>query len=599
VSTTRLRREVSLTRTVRTRLAFAGLIVAAAAALAPAATALSASPGADATGPLAPATFAEQRFVPGEVVVGFRPGLSGATRASVLREAGAALEERLAVSGAMVVRVPAGESVPAAADELERDPRVRYAEPNWIHEYDATPNDLRFSELWGMHQASDVDIDAPEAWNVTTGSAGVTVAVVDSGVAYAHPDLAPNMWTNDDPPDGADNDGNGKVDDTVGWDFFENDNTPLDANGHGTHVAGTIGAQGNNAVGVTGVNWEVSLMALRTGDRVTTTSWIVDALGYACANGARVVSGSFGFEVLSTALRDAVLACPSTLFVFSAGNAQKDLDGSGPSGDAFPCELHRPPTSAPNVICVGASDRTDQFAGFSNHGTTAVHLAAPGVDVLSTSRTGDYALMGGTSMAAPHVAGVAALVLARSPACTAEQLKTALLSGVDAIGSHASATITGGRVNASSALALSPAVCVGPPPAAPPPPSVEPPAPAPSTPAPPPPPATEPPPSPLASPPASPPPSPPAAAPPPSRGPASAPSPPTTRIRCVVPNVRGRTPAQARGLLSTRRCALGRVTGAYSGTVKKGKIVSQNRRPGVRLARGGKVDVVVSRGRRP
>jgi serine protease len=175
------------------------------------------------------------------------------------------------------------------AAALERNPEVLYAEPNWIYHTSATPNDPRFPDLWGLNQPSDADIDAPEAWDLQTGSGNVIVAVVDSGVAYDHPDIAPNRWLNDDPPGGGDSDGNGFVDDTNGWDFVDNDNTPIDENGHGTHVAGTIGAQGNNGIGTTGVNWDVSLMAVRAADAwgQITDARIADAFSYACKNGAR------------------------------------------------------------------------------------------------------------------------------------------------------------------------------------------------------------------------------------------------------------------------------------------------------------------------
>jgi thermitase len=699
----------------------------------------------------ASSVVADREFVPGELLVRFQPGLRESTRTSVLREEGAALEERLQLPGAVLVRVPAGQSVPAAADELERHPEVRYAEPNWIRQMHATPNDGRFGELWGLDQSSDSDIDAPQAWDVTTGSSNVIVAVVDSGVAYNHSDLAPNMWMNDDPPDGLDNDSNGRFDDSVGWDFVENDNTPLDDHGHGTHVAGTIGAQGNNSLGVTGVNWDVSIMALRAGDASGLTSEaIAEAFGYACANGADIVNGSFGADTMSTLERDAVLACPNTLFVFAAGNEQKDLDGSGAGADAFPCEL-----DAPNVICVAATDRNDQLASFSNHGTSAVDLAAPGVDILSTwiyetiwgpdgfddatnadfeARWGDrtstagdelwgrtstvknsgthsltdspsgnyaddsstsirsllafnlsgkvgcridyamrldtefgfdpfvilggttpatptfvddwwgttgaefvdissdlsifdgqpivyvrfrldsddsvnsdgvyvddvsvtclgagYAAIDGTSMAAPHVAGVAALLLAQNPARTVAELKTLLTSSADVLGSLTDKTVTNGRLNACKALGRSPAECD--PSASPPPPPPPPPEPLPEPPPPPPPSPTPEPPPPVA---IAPPVTPPLLTPPPPPPPA-----PPRRVlaqpRCVVPKVNGKTIAQSRRLLATRRCRLGRVGRAYSRRVMKGRVISQGRRPGARLVRGTKVNVVVSRGRR-
>jgi subtilisin family serine protease len=695
--------------------------------------------------------LAVREFVPRELIIRFEPGVRERTRASVLRDEGAVLEERLQLPGAVLVRLPRGQSVATAAEQFERHPEVRYAEPNRLYEMHATPSDAHFGELWAMHQPSDADIDAPQAWDLTFGSSSVVVAVVDTGVAYNHPDLAPNMWANDDPPDGVDNDANGRVDDTRGWDFVDGDNTPRDVDGHGTHVAGTIGAKGNNGLGVTGVNWDVSIMALRAccdAEGFFPTSAIVDAFGYACANGADVVNGSFGSNELDTPVRDAILAsaCSNTLFVFSAGNDSADLDGTGPAFDSYPCELHRPHTSAQNVICVAATDRNDQLASFSNHGTSAVHLAAPGREILSawpakqaiapledfesdlagrwtpsgtwartteqkhsgswsvtdspgapyaddsdstlrrvatldfsgrqgcgveyrlrlateldfdflsleTSLNGsgwtedaswsgsteeefvefvddishrdgqsvvhfrfrltsdefvtddgahlddvvfkcldhggeDYEAIDGTSMATPHVVGVAALLLAQEPARTVAELKTLLTSSTDALGSLSDATVAGGRLNACKALGRSAAECGGPPPPPPPPqpPAPQPPAPQPPAPQPPPP---EPPP-----PPAAPPPPPAAPPPPPPSLPAQIGTPPA---RCVVPNVKGKTVVRARGLLSRRRCRLGRVGRAYSRRVKKSKIVSQSRRPGVRLARGTRVNVVVSRGRR-
>ena len=269
-----------------------------------------------------------------------------------------------------------------------------YAEPNYIYKLSTVPNDPDFDLTWGLSQANDKDIDAPAAWTRTRGSANVIVAVIDSGIAYSHPDLAGNIWINDDPAGGGDNDGNGFVDDTRGWDFIQNDNTPLDYNGHGTHVAGTIGAVGNNARGVPGVNWDVSLMALRAADANGSlpNTAIVNAITYACANGADVVNGSFGGSGASATVRDAILSapCANTLFVFAAGNSGWNLDGNtGVNDQAYPCEFHRPPgeggASAANILCVGATDRNDVIASFSNRGTSAVHLAAPGVDILSAA----------------------------------------------------------------------------------------------------------------------------------------------------------------------------------------------------------------------
>ena len=249
------------------------------------------------------------------------------------------------------------------------------------------PDDPLFAGLWGLQK-----IDAPEAWDLNTGSRSIVVAVIDTGVAYGHPDLAPNLWANDDPPGGGDEDGNGKVDDTHGWDFVQDDATPLDYNGHGTQVAGTIGARGNNGLGVTGASWGVSIMPLRAGNAagVFSPSAVAAAIAYACAEGAEVVNGSFALPGSDPALESAVTspACAQTLFVFAAGDAAADLELTGAGHDSYPCELHRSPAAggvfAANVLCVAGSDEGDALAPAASFGATAVHLAAPGSGIVST-----------------------------------------------------------------------------------------------------------------------------------------------------------------------------------------------------------------------
>jgi thermitase len=339
--------------------------------------------------------LADQRYVPGELIVQFKSGASTAARTSALRTRGATMLEGLGQKGLALVKLPAGASVTASAQAFEADPAVAYAEPNGISHLTATlPNDPRFGDLWGLNHVPNNDINAPEAWDLNTGSGSVIVAVIDSGVSYTHPDLAPNMWVNDDPPGGGDNDGNGKVDDTRGWDFVRENNTPLDFNGHGTHVAGTIGAQGNNGLGVTGVNWDVTIMPLRAanGAGLLLDADVAQAINYACQNGADIVNGSFSGATPNDAVSDAILspACANTLFVFAAGNDNIDLDPNAEANNSFPCESHRPPAeggdSAANVLCVAATDLAGGLTDFSNHGDAAVHLAAPGLDIWSAQQ---------------------------------------------------------------------------------------------------------------------------------------------------------------------------------------------------------------------
>jgi len=333
---------------------------------------------------------ADPLFVPGELVVQFREGVTAPARGAALAPRSARVVQSLGAPGLTLVRLPRGASVLEAAAALSRDLRVVVAEPNYLYQLSAVPppNDTDFTELWGLDQPSDADIDALEAWDTTTGSSSILVAVVDSGVAYDHPDLAGNMWTGPSVPPG----------DIHGHDFVDEDNDPLDFNGHGTHVAGTIGAVGNNMVGVTGVNWDVSIMAVRAADSdgSLTNADINQALTYACANGAHIVNGSFGGSGRSQTQANIFksAACRNTLFLFAAGNENALLTGDTLPARSYPCEYHRAAPqgfSVPNIVCVGATTHTDTRSPFSNRGPAAVHLGAPGgtgngvaPDILST-----------------------------------------------------------------------------------------------------------------------------------------------------------------------------------------------------------------------
>jgi subtilisin family serine protease len=388
-----------------------------------------------------------------ELLVRFEGSSTAAARADAVADFDATVVQRLPLNGLVRVRLEPGMSVAAAEAAFERRPEVRYAQPNHLYRIDASPNDPDFVSLWGLHQASDADIDAPEAWDTTTGSDAVTVAVVDTGIDYNHVDfrdgVQSNIWLNDDPIDGLDNDGNGKVDDLRGWNFAANTNDPLDDHDHGTHVAGTIGARGNNSEGITGVNWRVKLMAVKAADAsgLFSDSSIVQSFQYACANGAKVINGSFGGGSFSQAELDAINACPGSLFVFSAGNGGGD--GVGDNNDALP---HYPCSyPAPNIVCVAASDLNDTRASFSNFGVSSVDLAAPGEGILSTI-PGDYDVFDGTSMAAPHVAGAAALVLADRPALTTLELRRALLLAAETKPAYTGLVATGARLNVRRSL---------------------------------------------------------------------------------------------------------------------------------------------------
>lgn len=337
---------------------------------------------------------------------------------------------------------------------------VTTLEPDFTLSRSLLPNDPSFSQLWGLSNTGqsggvvDADIDAPEAWNVTTGSRSVVIGVIDSGIDVSHPDLAANIWRNpgEIAGNGIDDDRNGYVDDVSGWDFVSNDNVPQDGDGHGTHVAGTIGAVGNDGRGVAGVNWQVSLLPLKflSDSGSGSTSAAIAAINYATAlrnRGVNIVAtnNSWGGGGFSSSLRDAIRAHGQAgiLFVAAAGNESANND-STPSYPANYAEA--------NVISVAALDRSDQLASFSNFGATTVHVGAPGVAIYSTTPGNRYASYSGTSMASPHVAGIAGLLAAANPQATMAEIRSAILDSAVPIPSLAGRSTTGGRVNAAAAL---------------------------------------------------------------------------------------------------------------------------------------------------
>jgi subtilisin family serine protease len=409
---------------------------------------------------------------PGELLVRFDPSLSARERAAVRQAAGTPVERALPLPGLQLVSAPDGNATAARA-ALERSPSVLYTEPNFVRSFAATPSDPYFGLLWGLHNSGqtvsgstgtpDADIDAPEAWDVTTGTAATTVAIVDSGVDAAHPDLAPQSWRNPGETgagretNGVDDDQNGYVDDFRGWDWVAQDGNPDDENGHGTHVAGTVAARGNDGQGVTGVSWRARLMALRALDEDGdgTVADVVDAYAYAAAKGAPIVNASLGAPGFSFTEYDTLRSLPNTLFVVAAGN-----DGeSNETNPHYPCSYN-----LANIVCVAASTNRDNLAGFSNYGATTVDLAAPGRSILSTWPGGGYAYSSGTSMATPHVAGAAALVHSHLGGANVATLRNALLGGVDARPAFTGKMVTGGRLNARQSLGVPPPAAPSPPP---------------------------------------------------------------------------------------------------------------------------------------
>jgi subtilisin family serine protease len=318
-------------------------------------------------------------------------------------------------------------------------------EPNTLFFKSATPNDPKYNQLYGMTK-----ISAPVAWDTLTGSAAVKVAVIDTGIDYSHADLNANISINagEIPGNGVDDDANGYVDDYLGYNFAYSNGDPYDDDGHGTHCAGTIGARGNNGVGVVGVNWQVGLLAVKVLDNQGSgyLSDIAAGIDYAVARGASVISMSLGGSDNSSILEDAIAGAKAAdiLVVVAAGNetANNDVTPSYPANS-----VHE------NVISVAATTSSDSLASFSNWGRTTVHVAAPGNSIVSTI-PGGYASYSGTSMATPHVAGVAALMKAANSGLSYAQVKSILMQTVDPISSLSTRVASGGRINAASAVAM-------------------------------------------------------------------------------------------------------------------------------------------------
>ena len=348
------------------------------------------------------------------------------------------------VDAADVVMTAYRESFPALANKSS------YAERDFVVSASVTPNDPSFPTLWGLHNTGqssgvvDADIDAPEAWDIATGSRSTLVGIIDTGFDRTHADLAANAWTNprEVAGNGIDDDLNGYVDDVRGWDFYNNDSDPMDDNKHGTHCAGTIGAVGGNGAGLAGVCWEVSIVGLKflSASGSGATSDAVEAVNYSTQIGVAMTSNSWGGGGSSQALKDAIEAAGTAgiIFVVAAGNSAANTDSLPSYPASYP---------SANIVSVASTTRADALSSFSNFGVTSVDLGAPGSEIYSTVLNGGYALLSGTSMATPHVTGALALVKSIAPQLTVAQLKQNLLSTVDPLPALSGRTASGGRLN--------------------------------------------------------------------------------------------------------------------------------------------------------
>lgn len=412
-----------------------------------------------------------QPHAPGEVIVAFKPGRTAFAGQSLLstlvvrhaRELAIARNPRTGMRThagrkLLLLRLDtqAGPSLVEAIARLKQDANVEYAEPNYIRKLVAVPNDAAFGQLYGMHNVGqsggvvDADIDAPEAWDRHTGNKSLVLGVIDTGIDWLHPDLVANVWSNAAEASGTagvDDDGNGYIDDVHGYDFINNDANPMDDHGHGTHCSGTIAGAGNNGIGVAGVSWTANLAGLKifNSGGSTTDAAILNAVDYSNAMGMKITSNSWGGGPYSQSLFDLIAEGRDLghLFIAAAGNNGSNTDSSPNYPSGYNLE---------NIISVAATDRMDGLAGFSNYGLTSVDLGAPGVDTWSCAPGGGYQGMSGTSMATPHVSGAAYLVWSANNFLTAARVKEILLASTDPIPSLAGRTVTGGRLNVSSAL---------------------------------------------------------------------------------------------------------------------------------------------------
>lgn len=399
------------------------------------------------------------------VLVKFKPGVSTAQATSALDRAEsvpAVLTRKARFFNTTVVSVSAARAdIPAIVKAISAWPDVEYAEPDYLLYAAVRPNDTYFNNLWGLENTGqfsgtpDADIDATEAWDTFTGDASLVVGVIDSGIDYTHPDLAANMWVNpvEIPNNGRDDDGNGYIDDIHGINAITGTGNPMDDNGHGTHCAGTIGAVGNNNRGIAGVAWKVKLMGLKFLDSkgFGFTSDAIEALAYVKTMktqygvNIKITSNSWGGYYYSKELADAISASNAAgiLFVAAAGNDALNTD----------IEPHYPSSyQIANVISVASSDHNDALSSFSNYGFTSVDLAAPGSSIYSTIPNNSYAYYSGTSMATPHVAGAAALLLGYWPTLGVAEVKSLLMENVDKVSVFSSRMVSGGRINVRAAL---------------------------------------------------------------------------------------------------------------------------------------------------
>ncbi len=397
--------------------------------------------------------------VPGQYLVKLKQAELEKSLTSLEAELGVKVARKVSKISNLIL-IESSETLGALKKRLKG--KAEYVERNAVFHIESLPNDPRLGDLWGMHNTGQVDpggrqgvegidIDAPEAWEITAGSHDTIVAVIDTGVNHQIADLTNNMWVNQAEKDGktgVDDDENGFIDDIYGYDFANDDGDPMDDHGHGSHCAGTIGAEGDNEDGVVGVNWQTRIMGVKflTASGSGTLENAVRAIDYATQMGAQVLSNSWGCSSSacnSQALKESIERSSEAgrLFVAAAGNSSANNDSS----PHYPSNFE-----VANVVSVAAINNSGELASFSSFGKNTVHLGAPGRNILSTTLEG-LESWSGTSMATPHVSGVAALVLSNED-LSMEDLKSRLINTARPLSAMRNTTISGGIVNAYHAL---------------------------------------------------------------------------------------------------------------------------------------------------
>jgi len=407
-------------------------------------------------------------YAKGELLVKFKNAkpnavLQNVSELSARQGIGLSVIKSFKYCGVNLLRIDSGLEVSKAIDVLRADPSVEYVEPNYLlHSYDLTPNDPSLNEQWNFINTgqtggtADCDIDAEVAWSLTTGNSQFVAGVIDTGVDYNHEDLHANMWKNtledwdsDGNPtnDGVDNDGNGYVDDYYGMNAINGSGDPMDDNHHGTHCAGILGAATNNSKGVAGVCWNAKIMALKFLDSTGSgyTSDAITCIEYAIDHKVSVLSNSWGGGGYSQSLYNAIKVAGDNniLFVVASGNESRNNDTT----PAYPASY-----DLPNIISVGASDDKDNRSSYSNYGQYSVDVFAPGEKIYSTFPSNSYSFLSGTSMACPHVSGLALLLLADDPSLTHYQLKAKIMRSVEVKSTFTGKALSNGRINAADAL---------------------------------------------------------------------------------------------------------------------------------------------------